>query len=1201
MKSIIKYELSHFYRKWWVYLSLLIIFGFGGIIGLGATIGIGQDVFKNGSYSASLMICFLSLFSIFFTGITVPFVYFREREYNFHLIYHSLPLREEHTKSGKMIIVLVMCLLAILFLVSGFVLGQSLHDTDKLYTAFHGLNYILPFIYFSILNTLFCIAFLSLVATTSRSKMMVYVSGIMLYIFYMFMLIFTGSPLMSKGMPPSENAVFLTSLFDPFGMSAFFNQTSEWSVLERNFKLLLPQGMLLINRIAYLGLTIIFMLLTYYKFDFLKISKDKSSSKISSEFKTHSIPSTQIDKLKPTTISTSFAKHLYGMLSTIKIDLIYCIKSIPFVMLTIGFLFYLSMEMFGDIEKGVRMPQMYASSGLLASTIIDEFNSLCLIAVLFYTNDLYWRSRQSNFHLIESATFTNKVVILISKWFSLILLISFFLVTLILLGLIFQIMYKYTLIDWKAYAGIFVFVGFRMAVIALFALWIQELIPHRMGALVVSALLIGFMATSFGNRLLNHPTVELFMPFAGKYSDMNSYGPYLGYFIIRYGFAFFFTLSLIIITLFFKLQKLSIHRTKLYKLCKNSKFVIYLFWASFRVGAKPKEINQSFKNVPYNKSLSTKQYLFSCTFAILGAVLFAIPLSKKYIPKDKKHEETFNLNYEKKYRSFQQKAQPIITLVNTMIDLYPSENRYIINGDYVIKNKSSEVIDSILINFPKDFDLVEASLGNIKITDPISILGIRMQPGDSLKMHFKMNYQWYAVNGHQSLNAIIDNGSFMRISRYYPQFGYLSDNEIQDEQIRKENNLSALTKDKIYNAPKSSIDDFIQLDMMISTEENQVAIGVGELMSQRKEEDRNYFHYKTNSPIPFRFGLSSANYAIAKDQHRNKKIEVYYHPTHHENVDHLLENIKHTLDYCESNFGPYPFSTIRFAEISGFTRGFAATAYPATIFMTESMIFHANIHADKKQDVINELAGHELSHLWWGNSQIAPDQRDGQALLTETLAMYTELMLSKKMYGEPRMLENVNLYRRMYMEDRGYSKELPLHQMKPDANHLSYYKGLVVMYQLMQTIREEKVNQALRSFLSKHKHPHPRPISSDLLNEFYAIADPIHHPKIDEWFKQIVTYDFEIVKAKFESKNLTLEATASKKIKDDTGKEKVQVFYGSLEIGIYYTLQSPPQIMKVDVKNGKVILNLNLKAKPVKVVLDPRVLYLGNSIIEKKF
>ena len=50
--------------------------------------------------------------------------------------------------------------------------------------------------------------------------------------------------------------------------------------------------------------------------------------------------------------------------------------------------------------------------------------------------------------------------------------------------------------------------------------------------------------------------------------------------------------------------------------------------------------------------------------------------------------------------------------------------------------------------------------------------------------------------------------------------------------------------------------------------------------------------------------------------------------------------------------------------------------------------------------MINELAGHELSHLWWGNSQISPDNREGDIMLTETLAMYTELMLLKKMYGK---------------------------------------------------------------------------------------------------------------------------------------------------------------------------------------------------------
>ncbi|MGH1516005.1 hypothetical protein [Chryseobacterium sp. JK1] len=93
-----------------------------------------------------------------------------------------------------------------------------------------------------------------------------------------------------------------------------------------------------------------------------------------------------------------------------------------------------------------------------------------------------------------------------------------------------------------------------------------------------------------------------------------------------------------------------------------------------------------------------------------------------------------------------------------------------------------------------------------------------------------------------------------------------------------------------------------------------------------------------------------------------------------------------------------------FCRDLSFTRGFAATAYPSAIFMPEDMVFHAHIDADKKQDVINELSGHELSHLW-GNSQINPDEKGGSVMLTETLVMYMEIMLYKKMHGKNKSIK----------------------------------------------------------------------------------------------------------------------------------------------------------------------------------------------------
>ncbi|MVT09997.1 hypothetical protein GO493_17125 [Chitinophaga sp. ysch24] len=269
-----------------------------------------------------------------------------------------------------------------------------------------------------------------------------------------------------------------------------------------------------------------------------------------------------------------------------------------------------------------------------------------------------------------------------------------------------------------------------------------------------------------------------------------------------------------------------------------------------------------------------------------------------------------------------------------------------------------------------------------------------------------------------------------------------------------------------------------------------------------KERGRNYFHYSSPVPIPFRFAVSSGEYAVKRASQNGIAIEVYYHPTHHENVYHLIAEAKNTIAYCEENFGKYPFRSIRFAEISGFTEGFAATAYPAAVFMSEAMTFHADIRKERRRDVINELAGHELSHQWWGTAQIAPDDREGAAMLTETLAMYTELMLFKRAHGIEAVKKIVAMHQEIYERGKGYTTEEPLYKVKPGNVHISYNKGLVAMYQLYELIGEEKVNLALKQFIFRYSFPNYPPASIDLINEFLSVSDTSFHKQIKKIFMQ---------------------------------------------------------------------------------------------------
>ncbi|MFT3677796.1 MAG: M1 family aminopeptidase [Chitinophagaceae bacterium] len=748
-----------------------------------------------------------------------------------------------------------------------------------------------------------------------------------------------------------------------------------------------------------------------------------------------------------------------SLLSFSKIHLTYIVKSIPFILALLYVLFGVGMEMYAAIEKGLRIPQQYVNSGLMTNAIIQHFYELGLIIVLYYAFDIFWRSNNARFNLIESST-ANTSAAYFAKWISLAVVALIFTLALIVEGIAFQLLYNYPAIEWKVYSNLFPFITLPLIVMSGFLLLIKKTINHKYVGLGVAVLFVFIMATSIGKNFITYPLAKIFYVIQMKYSDMNGFGLYGSAYLK----GIFFGLCCLVALL------------SIYYLVKKT-----------------------------NRS-------WQVWMLLIGAVSLSsytgIKLLDGYKPKSETASLTAQANYEKQYRKYSNRPQPTVTSIITTVDLFPEENAYHIKGTYILENKTNSNIDSILVNFANDFKIKSAALQIadeiITVKDQYQVLALQkaLMPNQKATFHFNISYQWKAVNGHQSFNAIVENGSFMRISRYYPHFGYVLENETEDKATRKKYKLGAPSATTRFDAPKTANDDFITLDMTISTSGNQTALGVGELAKSWKQQNRNYFQYKTDDPIPFRFGISSAQYAVKKETYKGKSFEIYYHPAHAENVDHLINNARLTMDYCETNFGPYPFKTIRFAEVSGFTSGFAATAYPATIYMTENMVFHSNIKTDKQQDVINELAGHELSHLWWGNNQINPDDRDGAAMLTETMAMYTEMMLLKKMYGKEKMLDRIKMHLDIYSFSKGFSIEQPLYKVQPGETHISYSKGAVVMYLLSELIGEQKVNEVLRSFMEKHKYPNPKPVSTDFLDELYRLTPPSVHSKIDTLFKK---------------------------------------------------------------------------------------------------
>jgi ABC-2 type transport system permease protein len=1054
MNALFLFEVERIVKRWPAYLIALILVSIGIFCGNQFNLTVGEGIYLNSPYTIGFMTGMLSLVIIFFAIIYATQILFKDWDSKFDILIFSYPFSKRTYLQGKFLTFFLQTFLSFTFLMIGFVIGQNLRTGSEIQHYFNFWHYFYPLLIFGGINCFVVCSFLFFISFSTNKKLLVVVGGLFLYVLYMIILVFSNSPFMAGSLPQSLETQQLSALIDPFGISSYFFEARTLSAQQKNEIIVSFSGYLLINRIIFLIISTLFLLLTYRLFSFSTFSQNKNKNKnLTTNVSFHK----NLEQFTTTKSVFEISAEIKSVLSFAKIDLIYLFKSITIVAVSILLLFFVGMEMYAEIEKGIRLPQKYASSGLMSTTISENFHLFGMLIVIYFINDLYWRSHSSGFSLIEKSTYFSKNK-LSGHFISINILLFFLTAILILEGLAFQLVYSYFHIEWNAYLGTILFNTFPLILFSAFMLLINDNIKNRFVALGVSVLAGLSFAGPVSKKIISYPLLRIFSDYKGVYSDFNGYGIYASAFAERLLFGF---------------------------------GLIVFLWL----------INEWIKTKKWN----IKQIIFTIitlSFGIFTGNLFM----KGYIPQNEEEKIVQSAQYEQKFKQYENIAQPTVTELITNIELYPSENSYKINGTYKLVNQTDKPINKILINFHPDLNIESAvfrtNSESKKIDQKVTEISLNqsLQPRETASFDFKISYHWSAVNRHDSFNSVIENGSFMRISRYFPAFGYQANNEIEDEEKRAEFQLGKQSELKKLEAPEVFKKDFINLDMTISTEKDQTAVGTGDLIQHYIKNSRNYFRYKAEN-IPFRFAVSSAEYQTKTTVYKGITINISYHEKHSENVNHLIENAKLTLDYCIQNFGKYPFKTINFAEISSFTKGFAATAYPSSIFMTEDMLFHANIHADKNQDVINELAGHELSHLWWGNSQIDPDDREGAVMLTETLAMYTEMMLYKKMHGKEKMVERIKVHQQIFDNEKGLSENQPLYKVTGENTHISYSKGAVIMVKLSELTGEDKVNTALKIFLLHNQYP-KKPTSLDLLKEFYKVSpNETVNRKIDILFK----------------------------------------------------------------------------------------------------
>lgn len=1091
LAAIFNFETKHWLKSRQFYLYFFIFFALsfsliadalGYFDAFGATTS--SNTIINSPLAISGIIRYLSTLVNFIIPTIIGATVYREYKYDSHHLLFAYPFNKFQFLMGKFfsgffITILITCSIGLGFLIASALpfANQELLGPIKITAYFQA------YILFIVPNVFYIGAVTFLLVNLTRK----------LYVGFIFVIVLILMQALIVNLSNNIDDKFFVALIEPFGKEALSYVTQYWSIEEQNTLLIPLDKAIVFNRIIWITIGFLALVLNYFTFSFSHstlnwVKKRKAERVIKDNFGS-------IFK-----INLSRVSHDYSFYSFFKTA--FQLSKFEFKALTKNWIFGTLMLVFiiCIILSGYTLGQELMGTRTLPVTwkvilLIDDFLAIFLpILIYLFAGILLNNAMSSRMNALVDSTPIPNWSLLLSKFLALIQMVVLVFTIAILSGIAIQVYYGYFNFEIGQYLTDFF--GFKLISyiqLILFSLFIQAFFRNYFIGFFV---IIGLQMTPI---VLNKLGIELMVFSFNKspeysYSDMNGFGSVREYFIYNFYWLLlgltFYGLTL----LFWRRGILTNAKERLDLFAKRLKPVI---------------------SVPLSISI--------LGFIALGsAIYYQEAIAEPFY--NSKDIEKQQIDYEKKYKKFENHPQPRIVDVKVKMDIFPEKRNFKAVVNYQLVNKSNQNIDSIFLNlsnnldeikFEKDYHLV---LNDSVLNFVIFQLNQPLSPGDTLKM--EMFVQNKPNTWLKDQSPILENGTFIS-NDYFPSIGYDSQIEIEDNNIRKKyklNNRERMAATDNLEARKntyiSNEADWITFEATVSTEGNQTAIAPGYLQKQWHNDGRNYFHYKMDQSMLNFYAFNSARYEVKKEKWNNLNLEIYYHKGHEYNVERMMDAMKKSLRYYIENFGPYQHKQARIIEFPQ-TMGTFAQAFANTMPFSEAIGFIANVDElnPNAVDYPFSVVSHEMAHQWWAHQVIGANVK-GATLLSESLSEYSSLKVLENEYGKFQMRKFLKNALDAYLTGRANesNEESPL-MYNENQQYIHYNKGSLVLYAMSDYLGEKQFNEILKAYIAKVKFQEaPYTNSIEFVNHLKENTPANLHYLITDMFETITLYDNKVEK-----------------------------------------------------------------------------------------
>ena len=1147
------------------------------------------NVYANSPYVVTQSMGLISLLCVFVLTVFCANAALRDVEHGFTELVFSTPVSKPDYLLGRFLGALAagVSVMVVAMIVMMLMPVYATVDAARIGPVRTGA-YVWAMLIIVIPNLMLICALLFAVAVTTRSTLATYVGAVAIYALYLVCSLLVDSPLMAGAAPPTAEGLARAALLDPFALSAFFEQTRYWTPAERNVRLPLLTGHMLMNRALWTAVAIAVFAITYRVFSFRTIAR--STTRAGRTRRTpRSTPATRASRLTHITdrdtvgsvraplasgkaVPIQRSPSFVTFLSSTRLEVRHVLRGWTFGALLALWAFVALMQAVAQLSGGDYGTRIVPTTGALIEAMRLPLLIIGTITIVYYAAEIAWRERAVKVDALVDATPVPDITLYGAKAAALGLLPVIMTAVAVVVGIAVQLAHGYTRMQPGLYASMFWFAALPLVLFAIAALALQVVLPNRWLGML-GGLVLGVVARMGGGIGIDHPMLRFSAAPAVEFSEMAGFdgaGPTFAAFML-----FWAAISMLLAV------------------------VSIAFW---RRGARN---TRALRSLGAGRRRALAGATIVC-IAAAAALFHQTNIAHAWQGRDAQME--WASQYERQYRRISHLPEPSVIAVRTNVDLFPSEKRAVIRGTYTLANRTGSPIDTIWISLPNDAESAHATVAGatVRVDSMYHMVEIALPqplaPMQEVALTFVVALDRGGIRATGVQHDIATNGSFLTNARAYPSIGYRAGYEIDDARLRKEHNLegsaSAVAKLDTAGIPgtvKPAPLAWITLDATVSTEMDQTAFVEGRLDSMWIRDGRRHFHYVTDAPVTPLFAVVSGRYTVQKGKQGDVDVEVWHHADHAANAPRILADAKRALALLSARFGPYPHRTLRIVETPAWS-SFGGFALPGMIYFRETGGFLTDPSPDDA-DLITRRTAHEVAHQWWGHT-LAPAAVEGASVLVETLAKYSEQLVVADVHGAAALRPILAFDEDRYLAGRALELATEPTLMTTVGREYMYYgKGAIVMNGLRDLIGAEAVDSALSRLIATRGGPGGAATTLDLRNALEAQSKVDNARKlIAEWLGGRTLYDLRIdtveSAANADATGYRVRASISTtKYESVNGADKPASVNGeSFDVALYKESPDDGKLLyaaKHVPVNGRITLDIVLTEQPDYIVADP--------------